>query len=56
MKTTLKILLLALFMATSFIGGIFWEYSANQQEITEIEQVALEACDVRMAAIKKLCK
>lgn len=56
MKTTLKILILALLMGASFIGGIFWEYSAERQEISDIEQVALEACNIRVKNIQKLCK
>ena len=56
MKITLKVLILAFLMGVSFVVGVFWEYAAERQEIADIEQVALEACNVRVRVIQKMCK
>lgn len=52
----IKILLAVLLLCAAFIGGIFFEYTAERQEIADIEQMALESCNLRINAIKKLCK
>lgn len=39
-----------------FVIGLGWEYSANQQALDEIQQVAQEACDMRIKTIKYTCK
>ena len=39
-----------------FIVGLGWEYTANQQALDEIQQVAQEACDMRIKTIKFACK
>ena len=56
MKFTIKLLILFLLMFSSFVSGILWEYSAERQEIADIEQVALESCNIRVKNIQKLCK
>lgn len=40
----------------AFVCGVLWEYTAERQEIADIEAVALEACDIRTKTIKKVCK
>ena len=56
MKTAIKTLIVIALLGVAFIGGIFWEYSAERQEIADIEQVAIESCNVRIKMIKKMCK
>ena len=56
MKKTLIAGLCLLALGASFVGGVVWEYTAERQEIADIEAVALEACDIRIKAIKKVCK
>ena len=56
MKTTIKTLIAIALLGASFIGGVLWEYSAERQEIADIEQVAIESCNVRIKMIKKMCK
>lgn len=48
--------LCVLSLGAAFIGGVVWEYTAERQEISEIEAVALEACNARIKTLKKLCK
>ena len=56
MKKVIITGLCLLALGASFVGGVVWEYTAERQEIAEIEQVALDACNVKIKAIKKLCK
>lgn len=56
MKTTIKTLILIALLGASFIGGVFWEYAAERQEIADIEQVAQEACQVQLKIARKMCK
>ena len=56
MKKVIVAGLCALALGASFVGGVVWEYTAERQEIADIEAVALEACDIRIKAIKKVCK
>ena len=39
-----------------FIVGLGWEYTANKQSLDEIQQVAQEACDMRIKTIKFACR
>lgn len=55
MKKLLIIGLCALAMCASFGAGAFWQYRAERQEIAEIEAVALEACNVKVKNIQKMC-
>ena len=48
--------LVLLSLGAAFICGVLWEYTAERQEIADIEQVAVDSCNVRIKAIKKLCK
>lgn len=43
-------------MVASFIAGIGFEYTAERQEIAEIEQIALDSCNVRVRNLEKLYK
>ena len=56
MKKVIIAGLCVLALGASFVGGVVWEYTAERQEISEIEAVALEACNVQIKTIKKLCK
>lgn len=56
MKTTIKTLIAIALLGASFIGGVFWEYAAERQEIADIEQVAQEACQVQLKLARKMCK
>lgn len=56
MKKVIIVGLCALALGAAFVGGVLWEYTAERQEIAEIEAVALDACNIRIKAIKKVCK
>ena len=56
MNKTLLIGVVLLALGAAFLGGIFFEYTAERAEIADIEQVALDACNVRVKQIQKLCK
>lgn len=56
LKITLKALFGIALLFAAFIGGVFWEHAAQRQEIADIEEVALEACNARVKTIQKLCK
>lgn len=56
MKKLLIVGLCVLSLGAAFVGGVLWEYAAERQEIADIEAVALDACNIRIKAIKKLCK
>ncbi len=56
MKTLEIVCAIVALMTISFVGGAFFEYTAERQEIAELEQVASESCAVRIRAIQKLCK
>ena len=43
-------------MLIGFFGGLYWEYKAEQYRLDEIEQIAQEACDMRIKTIKYTCK
>lgn len=40
----------------SFVIGIWFEHSASQQAIDEINQISQEACDMRIKTLKFTCK
>lgn len=48
--------LVLLAIGGAFVGGVLWEHVAERQEIADIEAVALEACNIRVKTITKLCK
>jgi hypothetical protein len=48
--------LCVLALGASFVGGVVWEYTAEREEIADIEAVALEACNARIKTLQKLCK
>lgn len=56
MRKLITVCVVALSLCAAFICGILWEYTAERQEIADIEQVANDSCNVRIKAIKKLCK
>ena len=56
MKNIIKVVLILVLAGGSFLGGVFWEYSAERQEIADIEQVALEACNQKIKILKKEAK
>lgn len=51
-----NIILVVILLVISFIAGVHSERYETQQTIDDIEQVALEACDVRIKIIKQTCK
>lgn len=55
-KKTLIVGLCVLALGAAFVGGVLWEYAAERQEIADIEAVALEACNIRVKNIQKLCR
>lgn len=43
-------------LGASFVGGVLWEYAAEQQEIADIEGAAAEACKIQIKMARRLCK
>lgn len=43
-------------LCIGFVGGIVWEKTTTNISIDDIEQVAKDACDVRIKVIKETCK
>ena len=56
MKKILIVGLASLALGAAFVCGVLWEYTAERQEIADIEAVAQEACNARIKTITKLCK
>ena len=56
MKATIKTLIAIAALGGAFIGGVFWEYAAEQQSIAEIQQVAQESCQVQLKLARMACK
>lgn len=52
----MRIFVIVCVMCVGFVGGIVWERTANNVALNDIEQIAQEACDVRIKIIKETCK
>jgi hypothetical protein len=51
-----KVIVIAILMSASFMGGIFWEHRASISDYSEWQQIAQEACDMRIKTLKATCK
>ena len=51
-----KVIVIAILMSASFMGGIFWEHRATISDYSEWQQIAQEACDMRIKTLKFTCK
>lgn len=56
MKKIFIVGLCLLALGGAFVGGIVWEYTAERQEIADIEAVALEACAIQLKVARRSCK
>jgi hypothetical protein len=54
--TMKKAIVIAILMSASFMGGIFWEHRASISDYSEWQQIAQEACDMRIKTLKATCK
>ena len=51
-----KVIVIAILMSASFMAGIFWEHKAAISDYSEWQQIAQEACDMRIKTLKFTCK
>lgn len=56
MRTIIKLVVLLGLLAACFCAGVKYQYRAQRAEIADIEQVALEACNMRIKTLTKLNK
>ena len=50
-----NIIFIVISLVIGFIAGVHSERYETKQTINDIEQIALEACDVRIKIIKQTC-